>query len=695
MFSDLVRRNSRRSRKENGLFFTSLILSIVAFYMILSLSKQDVMLFLKKMESDAVNKLMLLIPAFYMMSLVILFFLIYFACQYQLERRRHEFGVYLMMGMRRSRLFGMLLAEDFYNSLLALAVGLPVSLLLSELVSLVTAKLVGMGIVGHQLTLSWPAVLGTVAGFLSIKLLAFLILSGRISRREIGELLHDTPKGAKKQRPVWLHGIAAVLGLYLLAAAYVTAIAGNAWEKVQNMGWTLLFGLTGTFLLFYGMRAVVAMLLRRGQSGRRLGFFNFRQVEETVIYQSASLAVSSLLILAALCCCGAGVGMALGNGQQKAHVLDYTFDSFSDEEPAQIFSRIKGLLDEHGITERFSDLAPMRLGNINTTDEYEGVFVMEPVMEAIGELPDSEAKEILLNNLSYTDNPKVICLSDYNHLLELAGRPALKLQADEAAVYIDPTFTNGARNEILNTILEERPQAELDGSPIYLTGQVQTTSVVTDYSITLSFALIVPDEQFFYYTQNRYNVYANAVLDLEACGADSLMNGISDTNEKINAIGLADAHIQYESYLQNMGRQLFFMVSSSYLTMYLAMIFLVVANTLLGVQFLMNQQKASRRYETLIRLGASYETLCCSARTQINWHFMLPIAVAAMSSIFGVMALFRGMLPSAAEGRTPVMLLIAGAMILLLCVVEYAYMSAVKRSSDRYLLARMQPQREE
>ena len=127
MFSNLILRNSRRSRKENGLFFSSLVISIVAFYMILSISTQDVMLFLQKMESDAVDKLLLLIPAFYGMTLGILFFLIYFACKYQFERRRHEFGVYLMLGMRRSKLFGMLLAEDFLTSILAMLIGLPVA----------------------------------------------------------------------------------------------------------------------------------------------------------------------------------------------------------------------------------------------------------------------------------------------------------------------------------------------------------------------------------------------------------------------------------------------------------------------------------------------------------------------------------------------------------------------------------------
>ena len=53
-----------------------------------------------------------MIPLFYGMTLIILFFLVYFASKYQLERRRHEFGMYLMLGMRRSRLFLLLLAED-------------------------------------------------------------------------------------------------------------------------------------------------------------------------------------------------------------------------------------------------------------------------------------------------------------------------------------------------------------------------------------------------------------------------------------------------------------------------------------------------------------------------------------------------------------------------------------------------------
>ena len=76
MFFDLVKKNSKRNRKENGMFFVSLIVSIIAFYIILSLENQDVIIFLKEMESDAINRLLLLTPVLYAASLFILFFLV-------------------------------------------------------------------------------------------------------------------------------------------------------------------------------------------------------------------------------------------------------------------------------------------------------------------------------------------------------------------------------------------------------------------------------------------------------------------------------------------------------------------------------------------------------------------------------------------------------------------------------------------
>ena len=684
MFSELVKRNSRRSRRENGLFFASLLIAIIAFYIILSLSHQDVMVFLQRMESNAVNRLLTLVPALYVMTLCILFFLVYYANRFQLARRRHEFGVYLMLGMQRRTLFGMLLAEDLRSSVIALAIGLPAALLISELISLVTARLVGLGIVGHQFTLSLPAIGWTAVGFLAIKLLASLILSGKIVREEIGALLTETPEGTKKQRPAAVYAAALVLGAALLAAAYTLAIRGLAWSALRYMAGTLALGLSGTLLLFYGLRVIIGRLARRGDRAGKLRVFNFRQVEETVIHRSGALAICSLLILAALCCFGAGVATARSS-RAETHTLDYTFPTDSKSADA-----VRETLTAHGLDSAFSDIFEMRIGRVRTSTDYQNTVKFPALQRTVDAMPVSDERQQLQYILEAVGYPHLIALSGYNRLLAAAGQPELTLADDEAAVYCDSEVSLASRTALINRLIAEGSAITIDGAPFTLVGQVQSVSVVTDRSITMLFALIVPDAAFDHYTQGDYDVYLDAVLAPSVTEGKSLMRAIADMNALLDPLGL-----EYESYLQNLGRELFYIVAASYLTIYLAIIFLVVANTVIGVQFLMGQQKAARRYRTLVRLGAEHDTLCRAAKTQINWYFGLPVGVAAVSSAFGVRALFTGMLTAQAQRGMTDLMITAGAMILLLCVVEWIYMAAVKRSSSKYLLTLMAPEREE
>lgn len=684
MFSELVKRNSRRSRRENGLFFTSLLIAIIAFYIILSLSHQDVMVFLQRMESNAVNRLLTLVPALYVMTLCILFFLVYYANRFQLARRRHEFGVYLMLGMQRRTLFGMLLAEDLRSSVIALAIGLPAAVLISELISLVTARLVGLGIVGHRFALSLPAIGWTAAGFLAIKLLASLILSGKIVREEIGALLTETPEGTKKQRPAVVYAAALVLGIALLAAAYALAIGGRAWSNMRYMTLTLALGVAGTLLLFYGLRVIIDRLARRGDRAGKLRVFNFRQVEETVIHRSGTLAISSLLILAALCCFGAGVATARSS-RAETHALDYTFPT--DSKSADT---VRETLTAHGLDSAFSDIFEMRIGRVRTSTDYQNTVKFPALQRTVDALPVSDERQQLQYLLEAASNPHLIALSGYNRLLTAAGLPELTLASNEAAVYCDSEVSSAENTALLDRLIADGAAVTIDGAPFTLVGQVQSVSVVTDRSITMLFALIVPDAAFEHYTQGDYDVYLDGVLAPSMTEGKSLMNAIADMNALLNPLGL-----KYESYLQNLGRELFYIVAASYLTIYLAIIFLVVANTIIGVQFLMGQQKAARRYRTLVRLGAEHDTLCRAAKTQINWYFGLPVGVAAVSSVFGVRALFTGMLTAQAQRGMTDLMITAGAMILLLCVVECIYMAAVKRSSSKYLLTLMAPEREE
>ena len=160
----------------------------------------------------------------------------------------------------------------------------------------------------------------------------------------------------------------------------------------------------------------------------RLHVFNVRQLQENVVRKSATMAVSSLLILGALCCFGAGVSISVNYGQSESHVLDYTFipeytDGPNQEKTAE---DILDTLHKEGLDTEFSRLFKMKIGDIRTTDiltedDFENAYSMDDVMEQVAGFPASDDKDVLLNTLSFADYPYLISLSGYNELLRAAG----------------------------------------------------------------------------------------------------------------------------------------------------------------------------------------------------------------------------------------------------------------------------------
>ena len=675
MFYDLVNRNSKQNRKENGLFFISLIMAIVAFYIILSLEKQDVIIFLKTMESEALDKLFLLIPALYGLSLFILFFLVYFAGKYQLDRRSKELGMYLILGMKRSKLLLMLFAEELWNSVLSLIIGIPIAMCISEIISLVTAKIVGLGIIGHKFSFSFSAVIGTVIGYFIIRFAALVILSGKFSKKEVTELLSESQVEKKREINKVIVSIKLFLGVVLLTVSFAIAIIGVSWANIKFMGLTVILGLGGIFLLFQGIGVLFEIILKKKNNISELKMFTFRQLQESVFLKPNTLAISSLLVLMAISCFAYGIPVGYLFNSKEAHVIDYTFEAKEEE--------VKSEINKLGLNEYIDGIYDMNIGRF-----YDGSFSANDLISAVENQNDGEDNERLLNNLQYMDRPYLISVTSYNKLLELQGKEQIILKDNEVALYSDPVFKV---EDVMENALKERPTLYFDGEEYKLIDKYYNDSIVTDKLITIMYGFIVSEEVFNKYTdENNVSTYWNATLNYGFVKEKGLMQAIAEVNEKLDTTGIC-----YESYLQNIGRELFYTVAASYTTIYLAIIFLIIANTVMGVQFLMHQQKTKKRYQSLIYLGASYEMLCKSARNQTTWYFSLPIVIAAISSIFAVRALFTGIMTKEMQEQLGKLMTISIVIIILICVIELIYMEFVKKSSDKNILKIMDIKRED
>lgn len=678
MFYNLIKRNSKSGRKENSLYFASLVISVVAFYVILSIENQDVMKFIKSMESDAVQKLLLLVPIFYVFSLFVLSFLVFFTTRYQMERRSHELGLYLMMGMKRSRLFFMLIAEDMVNTAVAFLAGFPIAVLLTEIISLTVSRVIGLGILGHRFTIAWTAVLWTVVGIVLIKIVIISILSGITVNKDPYVLMKNSDEGEKKRTKRLTSCFFFFIGLIFLGIAYSLGLREGLWEQMRSLLWTLLFGIAGTYFLFKGFYFLFQRALKKKSKGLRT--FTLRQLQESVFLKSGFLASCSLLLLIAFCCLSFGISAAFS--QKPERFIDFTFVGEEEE--------VKEKLEQAGVMEKFEKFYQMEISLLYTFGEGEHTFSCEELLEATKKLPPSENRSILINNLGYLDSPYMVKLSSYNQLLESAGKEPLQLEKNEVVLYEDPRMSKEYR-ETLQDVLKTDVHLQIDGQDYLMKEKVMSYDVVTDDKITLMDALIVEDSIFdALCKKDSTQCYWNAVMDNKIIEKEGLIKSFTDINKE-----LAKTGIEYESYMENMGRYLFYMVSETYLSVYLGVVFLIIGNTAIGTQFLMYQRKTGKRYQTLFALGADFAKASKSGRAQVCWYFFLPVAVAVVSSVFGIWAMTNGLLASYYEQQQSSMIVMSFVVVILIVVVEWVYIRAVMKNSDRNIHALLERKRDE
>lgn len=715
MFFKQILSNIKKNRKDNGLFFATLLIAIVAFYTLLSLESQDVMRFLKTLEGDAIQKLMLLVPLIYVVSLFFVFFLVYFAYKYQMENRRKEFGLYLMFGMKRGRLFLMLMCETILNSMLSVFIGIPVALLLTESISLTTARLVGLGIIGHQFSLSPAAILGTVCGFFLVQLMAMLILSIHFCRMEPADLIRAeadiAPKNVSGKKGI----LSFVFGILFLALAYATGVTLlNRFEGLPTL-LVLVFGTLGTFWLYRGLGTFIEHALQ-ARKAKKSGLYTFtgRQIQENVLNQHASLAVSSLLLLMALACISFGIGMGMGRTAADARACDFSL--MGSEEEVTAFVQKKENQDMIEVC------YPMYIGNI-----YQGDYTLSAtgLVDAIETTPKNDLRDNIIENLSMDDNYlHLIPVSSFNNLLASMGEEKIQLNDNQAAFYSRMAADSPNYLEIWEAALKSGAYAEFkapDGSSkkVELLPDVYYNNIVADRAITLSTTLILPDDLYTTLTTPLAESKASMADGIAGVGEET--SGMADVtkssddyddndatipfawNIRIKDVivknegllpaimkmdeRLVQAGLSYDSYLGGIGRNLFYTVASSYLSIYLGVLFLLIANTVLVLKYLIWQKKNRRRYLTLMMLGAEKKAISLSMETQIRLYFLLVLGVALVNSAFAIWSMFKSFVRLPAGTSLEMVALLACIALVCFVLVELLYIYIVQRKSRKEILS--------
>jgi putative ABC transport system permease protein len=329
-------------------------------------------------------------------------------------------------------------------------------------------------------------------------------------------------------------------------------------------------------------------------------------------------------------------------------------------------SDISAILKTPEISEMIETSYPVYLSRTETK------FDTSSIINALKKIP--EANNIVENfHLEY-----VLSETSYNNMMSAMGKKKINLTGNKAALYstMPGEFSNFYGP--LNKALKSTATIGINGEVYNLLPELYYDNIVADRSITLYSALIVPDELYQKLVKDAQPFCRN--IHLKKSLTDKL--GLMQAIQKMDGC-LAKTGIEYDSYLNGIGRNLFYTVAASYLTIYLGILFLLVSNTVVGLKYLIQQRKNKHRYITLLMLGAGTEDLCLSVKKQIQMFFTLVLSVAVCNSIVAIFVMFTNLtkLPVGTSMTTVIML--AAMALAAFVLTEIIYIFIVKRTACR------------
>jgi putative ABC transport system permease protein len=628
MYARIALGNVRRSIRDFGIYFLTLVLGVAVYYAFNSVTQQSAVLKLSGNMRTLVQELGTIIRGVSIFVAVLLAFLVLFGNRFLIRRRKREFAIYLTLGMDRRHVSGIVAMESLAVGAGALVVGLAVGVLLSQALLYATARLFNTHVTGFGLMFSGQACAYTVMSFAIIFLVVGALNVLEVSRFRLIDLMNADRKGEKSLvRNLPLSVALFVVSLALIGVAYHELRVNGMYAIDWRFNLATALVSVGTFLLFF---SVSGFLLRLGQSARGfylrgLNMFALRQLSSRVNSAWVSISiVCAALFLAITSTCGGfaivssinqsvsaithyDVSIAMYSTAQTSHASDADDVSGSGKE-ALLKASIPdwdSLVADSARIDLYQDPS-MRL-NLKALRGDTGVA-----------LPDSFAK--YTNGLDKVPI-YVVSLSQYNAILALRGDKPATLKANEALVTTD-------MNNMVSfwqRVALKREGFDFLGTAMRL--RARSTTMEYQNSVNTSVGtIVVPD----------------AALESKRAQLEPLSSLL---NVKA-ADSRAEARLYKEVVKAHQPGLLFAAGSKStakeevvgltaivgYLALYIGFVLFVSCAAILAIQQLSDVAESAPRYRVLFDLGAERSMVNHAILAQIATYFLFPLVVALAHS---------------------------------------------------------------
>lgn len=600
-------RNIKKSIRDYSIYFITLVIAIAIFYLFNSIDSQTAMLKLNASTKAVVQTLVDLLSYVSVFVAIVLGFLIVYANNFIIKRRKKEIGVYLTLGMSNFRVSMILVLETMMVGIVSLVVGTILGIGLSQLVSVFTAKLFEADMTAFAFVFSLDALVKTIINFGVIYFIVMIFNVISLNRFKLIDLLYAKRKNEKiKIKNSWLIFFLFIISLVLIGYAYSLLYNNALLNGGQDFIVMLITGALGTFLFFLSVSGFLLKVisLQKRLYYRGLNIFILKQVNNKINTHVVSTTVISLMLLLTIGILSSSLSLANAMNASFRNNTPYDYSAVSYENNEVLNFRQESVYQD--IVDEDYIFNYVYFDNLSMGD-----FIYKN-----NELYDEM-------DLLFEVNMPAIKESDYNKLMELANNEDLKVHlADNRYIlvatmsmsldYYNEFLANDGIIKVGTTSLTCQENHAIETSIINSNGNEGFIVVSDDFA----------DE--YGNVDPNYNLVGNYSGNKEA-SEDKFMELLQKYNSPKTQV-IANTKIELSA--TGIGTSAMF----TFLGLYLGIVFAIASGTVLAIEQLSEAFDNKERYRIINQLGASKKMANRSLLVQIGIMFIFPLTVALVHS---------------------------------------------------------------
>ncbi|MCE5222080.1 MAG: ABC transporter permease [Clostridium sp.] len=625
MYSKIAINNVKKSFKDYTIYFLTLTFAVCIFYSFNSIDSQSVMVDMNKGQTEYVKIMGQMISVISIGVSVILGGLIIYATKFLINRRKKEFGIYMVLGMSKRKMSKILFFETLYIGIISLIAGLLLGMLFAQVLSIFTAKLFAVQMTKYSFVISTSAILKTILYFGIMYLLVMIFNVVIVSRYKLIDLLSASKKNEKvKIKNPYLATVILSVSLITLGYAYylINKAGLNFYDNKFKI--SIALGVVGTALFFYGIASVMFFILQKNKNLylNGLNIFSIRQISSKFNTNFISMTMISLMLFVTIGTLSTGLSIKnyLEGTLKNQTPFDASIQVF-DKENNNVLSSVDTLKQLNYDLDNSS--------NYVILNQYNYDMSTKDLLEKYATTDDQ--KQIL--DIRVFEKLSMIKLSQYNEMRKLKGESSINLGNDE--ILISSNYE--PLKEILNRFLLKENSIKIGDKEFKIKEKkIETEAISTSPSSDSLFNLIVSDD---------------LVEGLEPCEEFLNLNFKGSNKEEAKKelttifYKFTNDNSEYEklnymiygqtremAYDANRGLSAIIL----FIAVYLGIVFLLSSAAVLALQQLSQCNESIERYKSLRKIGATKSMINKSIFNQVIIFFILPLAVSIVHSYVGI-----------------------------------------------------------